>query len=267
MRKCQFKVYSCHVELCYFFTLIELLVVIAIIAILAAMLLPALQSARARAQSITCVNNLKTFGTFTMMYANDNNGYSVPVCDLEAGTNSSQNRWFQNKEFQELVTGTSWTDDSDSFHYWPEKLLCPLATGASQNTPSKYRKDGRARIASSYGRNNDFGPIWTDPKFRGINLGSIRNPSGKFDFMDATGWNPEYHHAISSSNYSKNGEGTVQGVAYRHNKKVNVSFYDGHAQGGLAENEMITPGKTGRPANPADDDIYYRHWNLWPNKQ
>ncbi len=73
------------------FTLIELLVVIAIIAILAAMLLPALQSARERSRETACVNNLKQLGTVFTFYAGDYDDW-LPGAAVYLGPGATNNR-------------------------------------------------------------------------------------------------------------------------------------------------------------------------------
>ena len=76
------------------FTLIELLVVIAIIAILAAMLLPALSQAREKARAATCMANLKQLGLVFLMYADSHNGYVPSGYVSQDGGNNSR-AWTQ----------------------------------------------------------------------------------------------------------------------------------------------------------------------------
>ena len=75
------------------FTLIELLVVIAIIAILAAMLMPALQQARERAQEVTCTSNLKALGTAAQMYAQQYEGYLFSYHGSPSIANATKDFW------------------------------------------------------------------------------------------------------------------------------------------------------------------------------
>ena len=106
------------------FTLIELLVVIAIIAILAAILLPALNSARARGRSASCISNLNQMGKIAFYYVDTFDGYTIPIQGMQGVLDPTKNyvwahpqAWFS-CQFLALITGLS-SPDNFAFTCFP----------------------------------------------------------------------------------------------------------------------------------------------------
>jgi prepilin-type N-terminal cleavage/methylation domain-containing protein len=107
------------------FTLIESLVVIAIIAILAAMVLPALTSAKKHAQSAYCKNNLRQWGLGLAMYVSENKTY--PRYSFSSSASSPFVKW---EEEIEGYTSVRILGGSTSFYWTNRAYHCPAYTGA-----------------------------------------------------------------------------------------------------------------------------------------
>ncbi|HEY5909551.1 MAG TPA: prepilin-type N-terminal cleavage/methylation domain-containing protein [Verrucomicrobiae bacterium] len=224
------------------FTLIELLVVIAVIAILAAMLLPALASARSKGYGIACLNNQKQLSLAWLMYAED----AADALPYNWGTTEIKRRRLGNQLLNWTMPVMSWGDESDNTN---TVLLTAGGLGPYVSRSAGVYRCPADHVVSDQQR----GLGWT-ARVRSISMNAMVGNAGDFNTNGANMNNPQYRQFLKASQIPKPSQIFVfieehpdsinDGYfldlfkvlkwfdlpASYHNGGANLTFADGHAE-------------------------------------
>lgn len=250
----------------HLFTLTELLFIIVIIAILTAMLLPALSKAKKTAKTVQCKSNMKQFGVLCAQYCLDNSDFTPPYLDpgrkFHDGNGTQNYAWFEYLNDIISTSGGNFNESTGSVlkknsvhHLMMAKSLqknagCPTAIFACpealavNSAEYKYCYIANATNDYRYAQDRFCNAFMNTNLWTKIKLSGIRFPSRLAAFSEGneSGTRNQFH--LSNINYYR----------FSHNSQMNVTYADGHVN--IVSYAGMSYKIAVRTTNPAENKFF-----------